>query len=201
MVRWRRLRDGDAGGRGRRGPGAPGPGRRRALQALLRPVPRNRRRPRAQPRAIPRHVTRPRADGDGIRLDGDHGQQPIGRRAARHRRVPDRPDVCQRAQHRPGPARDVRRPAPGVRSRPRPGVERLGQRHLEQPVPDGRQGRAGRGRRAEAEAEVGVRLSWRSAVLLAGHRRRRAPVRRQLGRQGLLAERGDRLHPLVLRRG
>ena len=84
---------------------------------------------------------------------------------------------------------------------PRPGVERLGQRHVEQPVPDGRQGRAGRRRRAQAEAEMGVRLSWRSAVLLAGHRRRRTPVRRQLGRQGLLAERGDRLHPLVLRRG
>ena len=101
----------------------------------------------------------------------------------------------------PAAARDVRRPAPGVRSRSRPGVERLGQRHLEQPVPDGRQGRTGRGRRPEAEAEMGVRLSGRSAVLLAGHRRRRALVRRQLGRQGLFAERGHRLHPLVLRRG
>ena len=38
-----------------------------------------------------------------------------------------------------------------------------------------------------AEAEMGVRVSRRSAVLRAGHDRRRTRVRRQLGRQGLFA--------------
>ena len=82
-----------------------------------------------------------------------------GRRTARHRRVPHRQDVRQRAHHHPGAARDVHAGQRAVRPGRRPRVERLGQRHLEHPVPDGRQGRPGRGRRAEAEAEVGVRVS------------------------------------------
>ena len=45
---------------------------------------------------------------------------------------------------------------------------------------------------------MGIRLPRRSAVERAGDHRRRTPVRRQPGRRRVFAERGDRLHPLVL---
>ena len=57
---------------------------------------------------------------------------------------------------------------------PDPAWNGWGNDTVEQPLPERRQGRARRGRRAEAEAEVGVRVSRRPAVVLAGHRRRRA---------------------------
>ena len=115
---------------GRIGPGPAGPGRRRALQAHLRPVPRRpawAARPTASSSASmsPDRVLAAMETGSMVTMANNR----IGGRAARHRRVPDRPDVRQRAQHRPGAARHVRRPTAAVRPGPGPGVERLGQRH------------------------------------------------------------------------
>ncbi len=79
-----------------------------------------------------------------------------------------------------------------------PSLERLGAEHVEHPLPE--RGRPDRGRRAEAEGQVGVRVPGRPAVVLADHDRRRPHLRRQLGRQGVLTQRLHRVHPLVLRR-
>ena len=71
------------------------------------------------------------------------------RRAARHRRVPDRQDVRHGAHHDAGAAGDVHGRgnapfAPGTGPR----VERLGQRHRRTPASRRRQGRPDGGRRA-----------------------------------------------------
>ena len=158
--------------------------------------------PRAHPRAVPRHVARPRAGGDGNRLDGHHGQRPQRRRAARHRRVPHRQVVRQRA-HAPRPRRA--RCAAGQRGRrstpaPDPAWNGWGNGTSNNRVPDGRQ--AG----LTAADVPKLKLKWAFAFpgdlqsYAQATDRRRAPVRRQLGRQGLLAQRRHRLHPLVLRR-
>ena len=177
------------------GSDAPGARRGRAVQAHVRAVPRHGRGPRAQPRAVPVDVAGPRAVGHGNRLDGDDGQQPDRRRAAGHRRVPDRPDLRQRAQHDAGAA---------ARCAPRPRRP-----STPAPTPPGTAGATARRtpgsrrptRRACRPADVPkLKLKWAFAFpgdlqsYCAGHGRRRTAVRRQLGRQGLLAERRHRLH-------
>jgi len=66
-------------------------------------------------------------------------------------------------------------------------LDRLGTRHLEYALSGRRRSGPHRRRCPAAEAEMGVRVPGRSAVVLAGHARRRPPLRRKLGRQGLLA--------------
>ena len=81
---------------------------------------------------------------------------------------------------------------------------RTGRAGLERLVADGtntrfQTGAAGRahGRTgAEAQAEMGVRLSRRDLGVVAADRRRRTPVRRQPERHRLLARREERLHHL-----
>ena len=71
--------------------------------------------------------------------------------------------------------------------------------HEQHTVPGCRRGPPHRRRRAAAEAQMGIRVPWRSAVVQPGDARGRPPLRRQLGRQGLLARCVHRMRALVLR--
>ena len=162
------------------------------LYKRVRAVPRRRRWARAtreQFRAMPLD----RVLGDGNRRDGDDGN---GCSAAERRAIAEfltgktpPPRSTTPAPRHVHPRRRSRRATAGM--------ERLGAEHVEHPVSEHR--RPHRRRRAEAEGEVGVRVPRRPAVVLAEHHRGRAHLHRELGRQGLLAERRYRLRPLVLR--
>ena len=85
-----------------------------------------------------------------------------------------------------------------ARSARRRGLEWLGHRSAELAVADRRGSRPHRGRRPEAQIEVGVRHSRRVRVGIAGHRRRLARVRRQPQRR-LRARHEDRLSGVGVR--
>ncbi len=113
--------------------------------------------------------------------------------------VPGRPA----ARHRGAAVH--RRPLHGRSSAPcgrgdRRGLERLGRRHHQYPLPGGQPRRAHRRAGAAAQAEVGVRLSRRQLGPRTAGRRRRSPLRRQRERRRLRARREDRLHLLDLSR-
>ncbi len=168
--------------------------------AQLRPVPRRRPEPRAGPRGPSQHEPGARAGRDGERQHGHDGHRPHGRRAPRDRGIPDRQGFRHRVQHGAVTSSHVPGPAGRVHARDRSDVERMGPGHEQRALPS--PGRARGGRRAEAEAQMGLRLSRRPPVVLrAADRDGRAPVRRELGRQGLFARRGQGLHPLGVRCG
>ena len=96
---------------------------------------------------------------------------------------------------------DVRLVLRRVQSTIRAALEELGCQRLEYAVADGLDGRVHRCRCRPAESEVGVRIPRRPDGVRPTDGGRRPRVRRQPGRQGLRAQRGDGLRPLVLRGG
>ena len=125
----------------------------------------------------------------------------IGRRTPRDRRVRHRqvvrPTPCRRRRRRRRCARastgDSRIPTAGA------AWNGWGVNTSNTRFQDAATAGSHRRRCPAAETEMGVRLPRRSAVERAADARRRARVRRQRGRHGVLAQRRDRLRPLVLR--
>ena len=79
-------------------------------------------------------------------------------------------------------------------------LERLGREHAEHPISGWPDGRPRRRRRAEAQAEVGIRLPWRAERRRTAVDRRWPRVRRNAERHGLRAERRHRMRPLDVQR-
>ena len=86
-----------------------------------------------------------------------------------------------------------------IRFERRAALDRLGTEHQQHTFPGCGSGRPDCRGHSEAETQMGLRLPRRSPVLLAGQHRWRTHLRRQLGRHGVLAQRRDRMHSLVLR--
>ena len=126
-----------------------------------------------------------RARKRGHALDG---QRPHGRRAPRDRRIRHRQVVRAGVQHDAVAAGDVSRDGRRLRQ-PAGGtaLERLGREHGEHALSGRRAGRIHGGRRAAAEAEVGLRLSRRAQRRCAADDRRRPRVRRHAERHRLCA--------------
>ena len=123
--------------------------------------------------------------------DGDPGQR--GRKA-RAGGVPVRQAIDDGGG--PGGCRAVHRQAAGDRRQYEGAMERL-RRRFEQLALSAQAGDDA-GRRAEASAEMGVRISRRCAGLRQPGHRLRTRLRRQRLRQRVFARRGDRLHLLVV---
>ena len=124
-----------------------------------------------------------------------------GERAARHRRVPHRPQAARARSRAARSATAAPRCGGGRRAIPRrPAVERVGTIDRQHALAAGRSGGADRRAGPAAASQMGVRISRRDLGVGAADHRRRTPVRRQPERHRLLARRGERLRRVDVRR-